>query len=101
MSTNSSATSPAIAISATADVPFDLPITAFDPYNNIATDYAGKIHFTSSDPSAQLPADYTFTPADKGAHTFRVVLKTKGQQTLTMTDVLSGSLNCAWVVTVL
>ena len=44
--------SPAVSISAQAGVPFDLPITAYDPYQNVATSYAGTLHFTSSDPNA-------------------------------------------------
>ena len=43
-----------------------------------------RIHFTSSDPAAILPADYYFTPADAGSHTwtngFR--LATPGNQTI-------------------
>ena len=101
MSPGSSSASPVVALSATAGVPFDLPITAYDPYNNVATGYAGTVHFTSSDASAQLPADYTFTPADKGAHIFKVLLRTQGQQSLTLTDRLSGALTLRWVVTVL
>ena len=45
--------------------------------------YRGTIHFTSTDGSATLPADYTFTAADAGAHTFSgVVLRTSGGQTI-------------------
>lgn len=101
MSIGSSGASPFVALSATAGVPLDLTVTAYDVYGNVATSYVGTLHFTSSDVSAQLPADYSFTPADKGVHSFKVVLKTKGQQTITVTDSLSGSLTGGWVVTVL
>ena len=37
-----------------------------------------------------LPADYTFTAADNGVHTFNVTFKTAGTQTLTVTDPYSG-----------
>jgi len=37
-----------------------------------------------------LPADYTFTAADAGTHTFQVTLKTTGSQTVTATDVNSS-----------
>ncbi len=47
-----------------------LTVTAFDAYGNIATGYAGKVHFTSGDASAQLPADFTYGAADKGTHAF-------------------------------
>src|SRR5262249_54182286 len=43
-------------------------------------------HFTSSDGAAALPADYAFTAADAGAHTFSVTLNTAGTQTITATD---------------
>jgi hypothetical protein len=43
-----------------------------------------RIHFTSSDPSAVLPGDYYFTPADAGSHTWTdgFVLMTQGNQTI-------------------
>jgi len=37
-------------------------VTASDAYGNLATKYTGTVHFTSSDGSATLPADYTFRP---------------------------------------
>src|SRR5262249_61608751 len=45
-------------------------VTARDPYGNTATGYAGTVHFTSSDGQAVLPADYAFTAADAGVHSF-------------------------------
>ena len=44
----------------------------------------GGIHFTSSDPAAVLPADYGFTPADAGSHTWTngFILMTPGNQTI-------------------
>jgi hypothetical protein len=59
---------------------FPVAVTALDAYNNIATNYLGKVHFTSTDPAAQLPADYTFTFGDAGRHTFTVTLNTSGNQ---------------------
>jgi len=43
-------------------------------------------------PLAALPADYTFTAADAGVHTFSATLKTAGTQSLTVTDTTSGRL---------
>jgi hypothetical protein len=45
------------------------------------------IHFTSSDPAAVLPSDYTFTPADAGSHTWTngFTLMTLGNQTISAT----------------
>ncbi len=46
-----------------------------------------QIHFTSSDPAAVLPSDYTFTPADAGSHrwTDGFILMTPGNQTISAT----------------
>ena len=64
-------------------------------YGNVATGYSGTVHFTSSDsnPNVVLPADYTFTAADGGTHTFSGVrLHTQGQQSLTVTDTVDASI---------
>jgi len=52
--------------------PFDVTISALDPYGNTAVNYQGTVTFSTSDtdPGVVLPADYTFTPADHGTHTF-------------------------------
>jgi hypothetical protein len=67
-------------------------VTALDPYGNIATGYTGTVHFTSSDGKASLPANYTFTAADAGVHTFSATLKTAGTQSLTVTDTTTASI---------
>jgi uncharacterized repeat protein (TIGR01451 family) len=54
------------------------------------TGYTGMVHFTSSDPLAILPADYTFLPADAGAHVFSFTLNTVGDQTITVIDTHSS-----------
>ncbi len=36
----------------------------------IDTTYTGTIHFTSTDPMAVLPPNYTFVAGDAGVHTF-------------------------------
>jgi hypothetical protein len=61
-------------------------VSAYDPYGNRATGYTGTDHFTSSDPQATLPADYTFTSADAGTHQFSMTLRTPGNQTVTVTN---------------
>ncbi len=67
-------------------------VTAKDPYGNTTPAYRGTAHFTSSDQQAQLPADYPFTAADNGIHTFTATLKTAGSQTITATDTaISGA----------
>jgi hypothetical protein len=78
---------------ATAGSAFTVTLTARDGSGNVATGYTGTVHFTSSDGQAGLPADYTFTQADAGVHTFTVTLKTAGSQTVTATDKASATLN--------
>jgi Bacterial Ig domain len=74
---------------APAATPQSVTVTAIDGYGKTTPGYTGTIHFTSTDPNAILPADYTFTSADQGTHTFTgVTLNTaivKGT-TLTATD---------------
>ncbi len=64
------------------------------PLGNTATGYTGTIHFTSSDPTATLPADYPFVAGDAGAHTFPngVVFHTAGMQSVTATDTTTGTI---------
>src|SRR5205823_12045838 len=47
-----------------AGSPFTVTVTALDQNNKTVTGYAGTIHFTSSDSTAGLPVNYTFTTAD-------------------------------------
>jgi hypothetical protein len=61
-------------------------VAAEDSFGNVATGYTGTVHFTSSDSAAVLPANYTFTPTDGGAHYFDITLKTAGSQSVTVTD---------------
>ena len=78
---------------ATAGVAFSITVTAYDAYGNVASGYAGTLQFTSSDMTANLPANYTFNAADKGTHTFSgLVLNQKGTQSITATDTLSSSI---------
>jgi hypothetical protein len=78
--------------SVTAGTAFNVTLTARDAYGNVATGYRGAVHFTSSDAQATLPADYAFTAADNGAHTFGVTLRTAGTQSVTATDTASAGL---------
>ena len=70
-------------------------VTALDPGGNTATGYTGTVHFTSlTDGSAHLPANYTFTAADKGKHLFALGgrLMTAGNETVTATDTVTGTI---------
>jgi predicted outer membrane repeat protein len=78
--------------SATAGTPLNVTTTAVDPFGQTALGYTGTVHFTSSDPQAALPGDYTFTSADAGVHTFSITLKTAGSQSITATDTASSSI---------
>jgi hypothetical protein len=55
---------------AQAGVPFDLVVTVQDAYGNTVTGYTGTLTFRTDDPDGSVPADYTFTAADAGSHTF-------------------------------
>ena len=78
---------------ATAGSPVNLIVTALDATGNVVTDYTGTVHFTSTDPQAGLPSNYTFTSGDKGIHTFTggLTLKTAGTQTVTATDTADAT----------
>ena len=64
--------------STTAGSTFTFTVTATNPDGTTDTGYTGTVQFTSSDPQAVLPANYTFTTADQGVHTFTATLKTAG-----------------------
>jgi hypothetical protein len=76
--------------SATAGASFNVTVTALDTFGHSATGYVGTVQFTSSDRQAVLPANYTFTAADAGSHTFSVTLKTAGSWSLTATDTVNS-----------
>src|SRR6185436_4203744 len=68
-------------------------LTVYDTNYNVATNYTGTVHFTSTDGSATLPGDYTFTLGDAGAHTFTsaFTFQTVGSQVVTFTDVATAT----------
>jgi Bacterial Ig-like domain (group 1) len=86
----------------TANVPIAQAYTvdALDPFQNTATGYLGAVHFTSLDPLAQLPADYTFLATDRGHASFQVAFGTTGSTTLTVTDKADGALTSSLPVSV-
>jgi hypothetical protein len=77
--------------SAAAGVARSVTISAFDPAGNPDPAYTGTVHFASSDAQADLPVDYTFTPADHGVHTFSVILKTAGSQSISVQDIATSA----------
>ncbi len=76
-------------ISLTAGDSGTATVTAYDAYGNVATGYAGTVHFTSSDGQAVLPADATLT---NGTGSFSAVLETAGTQSLTVADTANAAL---------
>lgn len=76
-------------------------VTAKDINNNTAVGYTGTITFSSStDGTATLPSNYTFTAADAGTHSFAVTFDEVGLQSLTATDMATGTIAGTSSVTV-
>jgi hypothetical protein len=63
-----------------------------DKDGNPVTGYTGKVHFTSSDPQAVLPADSQFYSWDQGMKNYSAVFNTAGWQTLTATDIAASDI---------
>src|SRR5439155_691412 len=61
-----------LASSTTAGQAQTFTVTVLDNVGNVMTGYTGTMHFSSGDYQAGLPADYQFTAADAGVHTFTV-----------------------------
>jgi hypothetical protein len=75
----------------TAGTSQSFTVSVLDAQGNVITGYTGTVHFTSTDPQAQLPADFTFTANDNGVETFTATLYTAGVRTITATDTVAGS----------
>jgi hypothetical protein len=87
--------------SVTHGVAFSVTLTVQDPYGNVATGYTGTVHFSSNDGTATLPANYTFTAADAGVHTFTgVILRKTRHRTLTVTATLNSALTATDTISV-
>src|ERR1051326_345404 len=84
--------------SVTTGSPFNVSVAALDASNATGT-YVGTVHFSSSS-AGNLPANYTFTPADGGFHTFNVSLNATGKQTITVADTATPSITGAAAVNV-
>ena len=67
-------------------------VTATDAYGNTITGYTGTVHFTSTDTTASLPANYKFTSTDAGTHVFSLTLMTKGTWSVTATDTTTATI---------
>jgi len=75
-------------------VSFPVQLTAHDLLNSPVTNYAGKVHFTSTDPAAVLPVDYTFNAAtDHGVHNFTAKLNSLGPRLIAANDVFAPQIS--------
>jgi hypothetical protein len=92
----------------TAGDPFDVAVTAVDPFGQVAVGYTSTVTFSTTDPDARvvLPADYTFTADNGGLHTFtdtglgETTLRTPGDQLLTVADMADATITGGATVTV-
>jgi hypothetical protein len=75
-----------------ASAPHMFTVAAVDAFGNRTPAYRGRVHFSSLDVAAGLPADYTFTSSAAGAHTFTATMRTLGSQPLTASDLANGSI---------
>ncbi len=77
--------------SVTAGAPQTLTVTVVGPGGATDTGYVGTVHFTSTDGKAVLPANYTFTSADAGKHSFTVTFETAGTRSIVVTDTSNSA----------
>ena len=68
---------------------FNFTVTALDASNNGVTSFSGTVHFTSTDPKAQLPPDSMLV---SGTKLFSATVTTAGDQTISATDTASASI---------
>ena len=67
--------------------PFNITVRALDNYGNRSDRYRGTVSFSSNEPDADLPDDYSFEENDLGVKTFSgVILNNLGQQQIIVTD---------------
>ena len=77
-----------------------LTVDAEDASDTIVPTYTGTIFFSSTDPLAILPSDFTFSPFDAGTHQFSVELLTPGLRSITVTDTTNATITGAETTTV-
>ena len=85
---------------ATKGVPFTVTVTAKDAGGATFTGFVGRVHFTSSDVAAGLPADTQFLAGDNGVKTFSVTLNTVSTRTVTVADVARPAIRATASLTV-
>jgi hypothetical protein len=75
---------------ASEGVAFNFTVQALDAAGAVVATYTGTVHFTSSDTHAVLPKDTTLT---NGTGNFPVTFQSLGNQTITATDTIQGSMS--------
>jgi hypothetical protein len=75
--------------SATLGNPVTFMVKAVDDRGNSVSSYAGTLHFSSSDPDADVPND---APLIDGAGTFSITFKTSGAYTIAAADIAISSI---------
>ena len=73
----------------TAGSPNTVTVTAYDMYNNIVTQYADTVTFTSSDPNAALPGATAYGNTNAGTKSFTATFNTSGNQNIVVIDANS------------
>jgi len=73
----------------TAGAPVSFTVNAVDAYENLISAYTGTAHFTSTDPTAVLPADTAIT---NGAGAVQATFSIAGPETLRARDTVNSSL---------
>jgi hypothetical protein len=71
---------------------FPAEVIATDYFGDVMTGYTGTVHFTSTDPQAVLPADYTFQSTDAGIHLFPCELFSVGTRFVDAGDISDSSI---------
>jgi hypothetical protein len=67
-------------------------LVALDATGRPVKNYTGTVHFTSTNSSDTLPADYTFTASDRGRKVFSATVTTIGTDTITATDTTTSTI---------
>jgi adhesin/invasin len=75
-----------------AGQPVDATVTLFDAFENQASGYRGTVGFQVDDARATVPANYPFTGADAGKHTFSVTFAEVRNTQLIARDVVDTQL---------
>jgi hypothetical protein len=77
-----------------------LVVSLFDTFGNAATGYTGTVRFSSTDPRATLPEDFTFSAADAGQRRFEGTWVTAGTREVGVVDLGDNALSASASVSV-